>query len=85
MREIKVGNLYKHFKGHIYEVIAIAYDSEKYNEEKKEESKVVVYKHINTGEIWVRPYDMFNSKVDKEKYPNIEQEYRFEEYKIEEE
>ena len=83
MREVKVGQKYRHFKGSLMEVIAIAYDSEKYSEEKKEESRVVVYKHINTGETWVRPYDMFNSKVDKEKYPNIEQEYRFEEYKIE--
>ena len=28
--------------------------------------------------IWVRPYDMFVSKVDKEKYPDVLQEYRFE-------
>jgi hypothetical protein len=29
----------------------------------------------------VRPYDMFISKVDKEKYPDVKQEYRFEEIK----
>ena len=33
---------------------------------------------VSTGEIWLRPYDMFMSKVDREKYPNVEQEYRFE-------
>lgn len=27
--------------------------------------------------IWVRPYNMFMSEVDKEKYPNIKQQYRF--------
>ena len=37
---------------------------------------MVVYEH--DGDIWVRPYDMFISKVDKVKYPDVEQEYRFE-------
>ncbi|NFQ51285.1 DUF1653 domain-containing protein, partial [Clostridium botulinum] len=27
---------------------------------------------------FIRPYDMFMSKVDKEKYPDIKQKYRFE-------
>ncbi len=79
MREIKVGNIYKHFKGHIYRVISIGYDSENYDEDNKEKSKLVVYENILTKEVWVRPYDMFNSLVDKEKYPDIKQEYRFEE------
>lgn len=81
MRIIKEGNIYKHFKGHKYKVIKIGYDSEKYDENNPEESKVVIYENINTNEVWVRPYDMFNSKVDKEKYPDVNQEYRFEEIK----
>ena len=40
--------------------------------------KVVIYKSNHDGKIWVRPYDNFISKVDKEKYPSAEQEYRFE-------
>jgi len=71
MREVKVGQKYKHFKGSVMEVIALAKDSEDLKE-------LVVYKHIDDGEVWVRPLDMFNSLVDKEKYPNVEQEYRFE-------
>lgn len=35
----------------------------------------MVYSH--NDDIWVRPYDMFISKVDKEKYLDVDQEYRF--------
>lgn len=66
--EVKIGK-YRHFKGKIVEVIAIAKHSETLEE-------MVVYKHDN--EVWVRPYSMFIEKVDKEKYPDILQEYRFE-------
>ncbi len=79
MRVIKVDSTYKHFKGHIYKVIAIGYDSEKYDENNPNDSKVVVYQNILTNEVWVRPYEMFNSLVDKDKYPNVLQKYRFEE------
>ena len=79
MREVKVNSIYRHFKGHMYRVIAIGYDSEKYSEENKEEAKVVVYENVDTKEVWIRPYDMFNSLVDKEKYPDVKQIYRFEE------
>lgn len=71
-RIIKVGNIYRHFKGHIYKVINIAIDSETLK-------KVVVYQNVDNDEVWVRDYDMFNSLVDRDKYPDVEQEYRFEE------
>ena len=72
MREIKAGKKYKHFKGHIVLVEIIAKDSETLEE-------MIVYKHLGDNVYWVRPYNMFNSEVDHEKYPNIEQKYRFEE------
>ena len=75
MREIQVGKTYKHFKGHIYKVIDIVYDSENYPKQ------FVVYESSEDHTKWARPYDMFNSKVDKEKYPDVKQEYRFEEVK----
>ena len=76
MREIEVGKKYRHFKDKLYEVIAIAYDSESNNDEVLR--KMVVYKALyGDGKIWVRDYEMFASKVDREKYPNVEQEYRF--------
>lgn len=78
-RKIEIGKIYKHFKGHTYKVIAIAYDSENYQEENPDLSRMIVYQNIENGECWVRPYDMFNSPVDKEKYPAVKQEYRFQE------
>ncbi|MDD6223466.1 MAG: DUF1653 domain-containing protein [bacterium] len=79
-RKIKVGNIYKHFKGRVYRVIAIAYDSENYDQENKELSKMVVYQNVeNERECWVRSYQMFNSFIDRNRYPDIKQEYRFEE------
>lgn len=72
MREIKVGAKYRHFKGTIMEVIAIAKHSETLED-------MVIYKHLEDEQIWARPMDMFNSLVDKEKYPDVTQEYRFEE------
>ncbi len=72
MREIKEEKTYKHFKGHLVKVLHIAKDSETLE-------KVVVYKHLDTNEYWVRDYNMFNSEVDKKKYPEITQKYRFEE------
>lgn len=69
---VEVGKKYRHFKGTIYEVIAIAKHSETLE-------KMVIYGHED--QIWARPYSLFISKVDKTKYPDIKQEYRFEEVK----
>ena len=69
---IKVGSFYRHFKGNMYKVIAIAYHTET-NE------KMVVYQAMyGEGTTYVRPYDMFCSEVDKTKYPDVTQKYRFE-------
>ena len=77
-RTIKIGKKYKHFKGNLYKVLDIVYDSESNNDE--EYKKVVIYQALYGENLkWARPYDMFNSLVDKDKYPNVEQEYRFEE------
>ena len=78
MRKIEIGKTYRHFKGHIYKVVNIGYDSENYDEQNPDNSRLVVYENVDTKEVWIRPYDMFNSKVDKDKYPDVKQEYRFE-------
>ena len=71
MRTIQANKLYKHFKGGFYQVINIAKHTET-------GEMLVIYREVSKDTIYARPYDMFNSKVDKEKYPEVEQEYRFE-------
>lgn len=72
MREVKAGEYYRHFKGGLYQVTGIARDADT-------EKKVVVYQALyGKEELWVRDYEEFVSLVDREKYPEAEQEYRFE-------
>lgn len=68
--DVIVGGIYRHFKGSLYKVLHIACDSET-NEQ------VVVYESLTDKKVWTRPYSMFISKVDKIKYPDIIDEYRF--------
>lgn len=70
--EIIVGRIYKHFKGDYYLVEDVVIHSET-------KERMVLYRALyGNGLRYVRPYDMFKEKVDKVKYPNVKQEYRFE-------
>ncbi len=71
--KIEKGQKYHHFKGRIIEIIGIAKHSETLKD-------LVLYVHVDEENpvIWARPIEMFSEKVDKEKYPNATQEYRFE-------
>lgn len=77
MQEIEIGKTYRHFKGNLYKVIDIVYDSE--SDKGKELKKVVIYEALYGENLkWARAYDMFASKVDKKKHPDVKQTYRFE-------
>ena len=70
--EIKINGVYKHFKGDYYLVEDVATHSET-------KEKYVVYRGLyGNSELYIRPLEMFLSKVDKAKYPKVTQEYRFE-------
>ena len=70
--EVIKNRIYRHFKGDYYIVVDIAIHSET-------GEKLVLYRSLyGDGILYARPYDMFTSKVDKEKYPNATQEYRLE-------
>lgn len=66
------GKLLKHFKGKLYLMLGVF-------EHTETGEYMVAYKAMY-GEYkqYVRPIDMFLSRVDKDKYPDIEQDYRFE-------
>lgn len=78
---IKKG-LYTHFKGHVYEVVGTAFFINPKAKCKLE--NVVLYfaryteGDVHYGDFFARPIDMFFSPVDREKYPDSKQVYRFE-------
>lgn len=67
----KEGQIYKHFKGSLYEVLAVAVHTET-------EEKLVVYRSVEKPErVFARPVEMFMSEVDRLRYPFIRAKYRF--------
>ena len=84
-RDILVGDIVQQFKRewvssetseYLYKVLACAQHTET-------GEKLVVYQGMYPPfKICARPYDMFMSEVDREKYPKIRQKYRFEKIKL---
>ena len=80
-RDIHVGDIVRHFKRewvsadtseYLYKVLAFASHTET-------GERLVIYQGMyEPFKICARPYDMFMSEVDREKYPDVKQKYRFE-------
>ena len=75
MKEVKIGRVYRHFKGNYYFVENVAYDSET-------KERMVVYKPLYNREdgrsIWVRPEKMFLEEIPERPDNITGQKVRFE-------
>ena len=74
MEEVKIGRVYRHFKGNYYFVENVAFDSET-------QERIVVYKPLYNREdgrsIWVRPEKMFLEEIPQRPDNITGQKFRF--------
>ena len=70
--DLRIGGIVQHFKRETLSPEFLA------QPENKTSEKFVIYQAMyGDFEVYARPFYAFISKVDKQKYPDIKQEYRF--------
>lgn len=75
-RIVKEGQIYRHYKGDLYQVVKIAYNTEadwvEQNNEVDDSVKMVIYKPVSSSHkysyivkdiLWVRPYSLFIANI----------------------
>lgn len=68
----KAQEIYRHFKGNLYKIVAIANHTES-------GEQLVIYQSVDDeSKVYARPLEMFMSTVDYDKYPDATQSLRFE-------
>lgn len=72
------GEFYRHFKGMLYQIVAMAKDADTL------EDRVIYQALYGSFRIYDRSLNDFMAKLDPEKYPDAAQEYRFERVELEE-
>ena len=78
---LRPGDIIQHFKRELLAAPGETYLSQIVSWARHSESdeRYVVYRALyGTQETWVRPYAMFMGEVDRQKYPQVRQRWRFE-------
>ena len=59
MQSIEKNKIYRHYKGNLYKILEFGKNSETLED-------MIIYQSLKSGNIWVRPYKMWNEIINEE-------------------